>query len=48
MWFLAKRGFLHHDPIVFALKDKRSYVVAVLAALLMVAASINWSWLGSL
>jgi 4-hydroxybenzoate polyprenyltransferase/phosphoserine phosphatase len=48
MWFLAKRGFLHHDPIVFALKDKRSYVVAVLAALLMVAASINWSWLGLL
>ena len=28
LWFLAIRGELHHDPVVFALRDKVSYAVA--------------------
>ena len=30
-WILAHRGELHEDPIVFALKDKPSYIVGFLA-----------------
>ena len=30
IWFLAGRGDVHHDPLVFALRDGVSYVVAVL------------------
>ncbi len=29
LWFLAMRGALHHDPVVFALRDKVSYAVAL-------------------
>lgn len=29
VWFLALRGQLHHDPVVFALRDTASYAVAV-------------------
>jgi 4-hydroxybenzoate polyprenyltransferase len=32
VWLLAHRGELHVDPVVFALKDRQSYVVAILAA----------------
>jgi len=28
VWFIALRGDLHHDPVVFALRDKGSYAVA--------------------
>ena len=27
IWFLAGRGEVHHDPVVFALLDRRSYWV---------------------
>lgn len=30
IWLLAHRGQLHHDPIVFALKDKVSYLTGIL------------------
>lgn len=36
IWFLAARGEVHHDPVVFALSDSRSYAVGgcvLLAAL---------------
>jgi 4-hydroxybenzoate polyprenyltransferase len=32
MWLLAHRGMVQEDPIVFALGDKTSYVVAALTA----------------
>jgi 4-hydroxybenzoate polyprenyltransferase/phosphoserine phosphatase len=41
IWFLAKRGWVHHDPIVFALMDKRSYVVAGFAAIILMLASLD-------
>ncbi len=34
VWFLALRGELHHDPVVFALRDRASY--GVLAGMLAV------------
>lgn len=38
-WFFALRGELHHDPVVFALRDRVSYAVgaAVLAVLFFAA-----------
>lgn len=41
IWFLAKRGMVHHDPIVFALMDLRSYIVASLASGILMLASID-------
>lgn len=38
VWLLAYRGELDEDPIVFALSDRTSYVVGLLAALIMFAA----------
>lgn len=41
IWFLAKRGWVHHDPIVFALMDVRSYIVAAFASIILMLASID-------
>ena len=38
VWLLAHRGELHDDPVLFALKDKISYVTGLLVALVMLAA----------
>lgn len=40
MWFLSHRGMMNDDPIVFAIKDKTSYVVALLVFLLALGATI--------
>jgi 4-hydroxybenzoate polyprenyltransferase len=40
IWFIANRGHLHHDPLVFALKDPKSYAVGVLSALVIIAATV--------
>jgi len=40
IWLLAARDALHDDPVVFALKDRPSYVIAALAALFI--------WFGSI
>jgi 4-hydroxybenzoate polyprenyltransferase len=37
-WLLTTRGDMHDDPVVFALKDKSSYFVALLAILLVLVA----------
>jgi len=39
VWLLAHRGDLHEDPLVFALRDPPSYLVAAATALVMFAAS---------
>lgn len=39
VWIITHRGNLHHDPIVFALRDRISYVLGALAAALIVAAT---------
>jgi len=32
VWLLAHRGQMHDDPVVFALKDAGSYIVAAFGA----------------
>ena len=39
VWLLARRGEMHDDPVVFALKDRNSYVVGVLAAVVAAVAA---------
>lgn len=38
MWLLAHRGELHEDPVLFAIKDRTSYVVVILVALCLLMA----------
>ncbi len=38
MWLIAHRGDMHDDPIVFALEDRASLIVAALGAAVVVAA----------
>ena len=47
LWFIARRGALHDDPVVFAMEDRVSWMAGVLAVLLVVLASLPQSvtWL---
>jgi 4-hydroxybenzoate polyprenyltransferase len=38
MWLMAHRGLLHEDPLVFALKDKQSWLIAALILAIGLAA----------
>lgn len=38
IWFFARRRYLHDDPLVFALTDRISWVIGVLAVLIILAA----------
>src|SRR5262249_3921208 len=38
-WLLANRGHLHEDPVLFALKDRQSYIIAVATGIIMILAS---------
>jgi 4-hydroxybenzoate polyprenyltransferase/phosphoserine phosphatase len=40
IWLLARRGLVHDDPIVFALRDKVTYIVAVLGVAIFLAAKL--------
>ena len=40
VWLIAHRGDLHDDPVVFALKDRMSYVLGAIAAILLAAATL--------
>jgi 4-hydroxybenzoate polyprenyltransferase/phosphoserine phosphatase len=39
VWLLASRGSLHEDPVLFALHDKSSYVVVLMALLVIMLAA---------
>ncbi len=39
VWLLAHRGLVNEDPLVFALRDKVSYAVGLVAALVLLAAT---------
>ncbi len=41
VWLISHRGEMRDDPVVFALEDKTSYLVAVVCALIIVLASLN-------
>jgi len=38
MWFIASRNRMHSDPVVFALKDRTSYIVAGITIILVLLA----------
>jgi 4-hydroxybenzoate polyprenyltransferase/phosphoserine phosphatase len=38
LWLLASRGDLHEDPVVYAITDKRSLLLGVLVALIVLSA----------
>lgn len=38
IWFLASRGLVHEDPVLFAAKDRVTYIIVILGAVLMAAA----------
>ncbi len=40
IWFLAERGEIKEDPLVFTVKDRISYIVGLLIVLIVVGASI--------
>jgi 4-hydroxybenzoate polyprenyltransferase len=40
VWFLAQRGLMHSDPVVFALTDRASYVLAGLVLILLIVGSL--------
>lgn len=39
IWFLAARGQMHDDPVLFALRDRASYLVALAGAVVVWAAT---------
>ncbi len=44
MWFVAHKGKMTDDPIIFAIKDKSSYVMFfMIVIILFVAANFNFS-----
>jgi 4-hydroxybenzoate polyprenyltransferase len=42
IWFIARRGALEQDPIIFAVRDNRSYACGVLVVLVVLAAAFGW------
>jgi 4-hydroxybenzoate polyprenyltransferase len=38
IWLLARRGFVHDDPLIFALQDKVTYAVAAIGAIIFIGA----------
>ena len=40
VWFLVHRGELEDDPVVFALRDPHSYLIAALAGLVLLASAL--------
>jgi len=42
VWLLAERKELHEDPVLFAVKDKCSYIVAALTLVVLIAGSLPW------
>lgn len=44
VWFLAGRGQMHDDPIVFALRDRVSYMAGFATLMCLVIATTNWGF----
>jgi hypothetical protein len=45
LWFIARRGNLHHDPVLFAFRDRVSWYVLLLAGALVLTASCRLEFL---
>jgi len=44
MWMQAHRGVMHHDPLVFAVKDKASLLAGVIFALVVTIGAVGLPW----
>jgi hypothetical protein len=44
IWLIAYRNKLDCDPVLFTLKDGVSYLVGLVAAIVLIAASLPWFW----
>ena len=44
VWFNAVKGFMHDDPIIFAIKDKASMLVAVFMSMVFIYASNGFGY----
>lgn len=42
VWFLARRQEMVHDPVIFALRDRHSYLAGVLTAAVIAVASVGF------
>lgn len=43
IWIFEARGRLHDDPLMFAIKDRITYVLGIACALVLLAASRDWA-----
>lgn len=41
VWFIARRRHLHDDPIIFAIRDRRSHVCGILVTAIVIIASLH-------
>ncbi len=44
MWLVAHRGEMHDDPLVFAAKDRASWIAGALFVLVLWLATLAWPW----
>lgn len=42
VWLLARRGLVHDDPLVFAMRDIGTYVVGLLGLIIFIAAKVGF------
>jgi 4-hydroxybenzoate polyprenyltransferase len=42
VWTLTWRGQMHDDPVAFAVKDRASYILGLVTAVLILAAKYDW------
>ena len=42
IWMLTHRGDMHHDPVTFALRDRTSFVVALIGIVIIIMATAPW------
>lgn len=43
MWMQAHRGNMHDDPLIFAVKDKASWLAGILFTVVLILGAIGWS-----
>ena len=41
VWLLARRGLVHDDPLVFAMRDMGTYIVGLLGVIIFIAAKVG-------
>jgi 4-hydroxybenzoate polyprenyltransferase/phosphoserine phosphatase len=47
IWILTARGEMHEDPVLFAITDRVTLIIAAIGAAIMIAGSVNLSFPGT-